>query len=188
VVRLLRGKKLGQTVLTLSAMDIVTGLAVAGAIIEFVDFGTKLVTKVVSKRGEIYKAIQEGSVEDGFGAVSEILERDLKMISAVVGKMQRPLRPNGSPVAANGDEKALVELCEGSGTIAAEIIKDLDGLKTKSVQIKNQKNWKLGMDNRTNSFLSTFRAVWTEDKLNNISQRLLTVKNTVEVNILVSIR
>jgi hypothetical protein len=178
----------GHAVLSVSAMDIVSGLAVAGAVIQFVDFGTKFVSKVVSKRGEIYKAVQEGSVEDGFAAVDEILGRDAEMISTITAKIQRPLRSNGSSVTGNGDEKALIELCEGCSTIAAEIINDLNGLKNKSFQIKNQKNWKSGMDNRTSSFLSTFKAVWTEDKLNNTSQRLLMVKKAVEVNILVSIR
>jgi hypothetical protein len=169
-------------------MDIVSGLAVAGAVIQFVDFGTKFVSNVVSKRGEVFKAMQEGSVEDGFAAVDEVLGRDAKVISTITAKMQRPLRSNGSSVTANGDEKALIGLREGCSTIAAEIINDLDGLKTKSFQIKNQKNWKLGLDNRTSSFLSTFKAIWTEDKLNNISQRLLVVKKDIEVNILVSIR
>jgi len=170
-------------------MDIVSGLAVAGAVIQFVDFGTKFVSTVVSKRGEIYKAMmQESSAEAGFAAVDEILGRDAKMISTITAKMQRPLRSNGSSVAANGDEKALIELCEGCNKIAAEIINDLDGLKTKSFQIKNQKNWKLGMDNRTSSFLSIFKAVWTEDKLNNTAQRLSLVKKAIEVNFLVSIR
>jgi hypothetical protein len=178
----------GYAVLSVSEMDIVSGLAVAGAVIQFVDFGTKFVSNVGSKRGDIYKAMQEGSVEDGFAAVDEILGRDAEMISTITAKMQRPLRSNGSSVAANGDEKALIELCDGCSTIAAEIINDLNGLKTKSFQIKNQKNWKLGMDNRTNSFLSTFKAVWTKDKLNNTSQRLSMVKKTIEVDILVSIR
>jgi hypothetical protein len=178
----------GHAILSLSAMDIVSGLAVAGAVIQFVDFGTKFVSNVVSKRGEVFKAMQEGSVEDGFAAVDEVLGRDAKVISTITAKMQRPLRSNGSSVTANGDEKALIGLREGCSTIAAEIINDLDGLKTKSFQIKNQKNWKLGLDNRTSSFLSTFKAIWTEDKLNNISQRLLVVKKDIEVNILVSIR
>jgi hypothetical protein len=178
----------GHTVLSVSAMDIVSGLAVAGAVIQFVDFGMKFVSNVSSKRGEIYKAMQEGSVEDGFAAVDEILGRDAEMISTIIAKTQRPLRSNGSSVAANGNEKALIELCDGCSTIAAEIINDLNGLKTKSFQIKNQKNWKLGMDNRTNSFLSTFKAVWTEGKLNNTSQRLSMVKKAIEVDILVSIR
>jgi hypothetical protein len=183
-----RGKRPGHAVPSVSAMDIVTGLAVAGAVIQFVDFGTKFVLNVVSKRGQVYKAMQEGSVEDGFAAVDEILERDAKMISTITAKIQRPLRSNGSSVAASADEKALIELCKECSTIAAEVVNDLDGLKTKSFQIKNQKNWKLGMDNRTSSFLSTFKAVWTEEKLNNTSQRLSLVKKAIEVNILVSIR
>lgn len=169
-------------------MDTMRVLAVVGAVIQFVDFGTDFLSKVVSRKGEIYKAVQEGSVEEGFAGVDVILGRDLKMISTITAKMQKPLRPDGSSVDASGDEKALIELCEGCNTIAAEIVNRLDGLKTKSVQIKNQKNWKLGVDNRTNSFLSAFKAAWTEDQLNEMSQRFLMLKNAVETNILVSIR
>jgi hypothetical protein len=178
----------GHAVLSASAMDIVSVLAVTGEVIQFVDFCTKFLSKVVSKRGEVYKAMQEGSVEDGFAAVDEILGRNEKMISTMTAKMQSPLRLNGSSVDAKGVEKALIELCDRCSTIAAEIINDMDGLKTKSFQIKNQKNWKLGVDNRTGSFLSAFKAVWSEDNLNNTTQRLSMVKNVIEVNILVSIR
>jgi len=178
----------GYATLSTSAMDIVSVLAVTGGVIQFVDFCTNFLSKVVSKRGEVYKAMQEGSVEDGFAAVDEILGRDAKIISTMNAKMQSPLRLSGSSAGANRAEKALVELCERCSAIAAEITNDLDGLKAKSFQIKDQKNWKLGMDNRTSSFLSTFKAVWTEDNLNNTTRRLSVVKNAIEVNILVSIR
>jgi hypothetical protein len=179
---------LGHAVLSTSAMDTVSVLAVTGQVTQFVNFCTKFLSKVVSKRGEVYKAMQEGSVEDGFAAVDEILGRDAKMISTMAAKMQSPLRLNGSSVGANGAEKALIELCDRCSTIAAEIINDLDGLKTKSSQIKSQKNWKLGVDNRTSNFLSTFKAIWTEENLNSTTQRLSMVKNAIELNILVSIR
>lgn len=169
-------------------MDVISGLAVAGAVIQFVDFGTQLVSKVVSRRGEIYKAIQESSVEDGFAAVGEILGRDAEMIHTITAELQRPLRSNGSSIAASAEEKALVDLSERCIAIAAEICNCLDTLKSKSLQIKNQKNWRLGMDNRSSNFLSTFKAVWTEEKLNSTSQRLSSIKTTVEVNVLVPIR
>jgi hypothetical protein len=179
----------GLAIFSANAMDILSGLAVAGAIIQLVDFGTKFLSQVVSKRGEIYETVQEDSAEVGFAAVDGILERDAKIISTITAKMRRPLRPNGSSVSANADEKALIELCERCSAIVTEILNSIDVLKTKSSQIKNQKNGgKLGMDNRTSSFLSMFKSVWTEDDLKNENHRISMVRKAVEVDILISIR
>jgi hypothetical protein len=168
-------------------MDTMSVLALAGAVIQFIDFGTNFLSKVVSGKGEIYKAMREGSIEDGFSMVDTVVGRDMKMISTITAKIQRPRHLNGSSIATSGDEKALIELCEECDTIADEFINRLEGLKTKSSQIKNQKNWKIGMDNRTNNFLSVFKAIWTKDKLNDTSKRFSMMKRALEVNILVSI-
>jgi hypothetical protein len=188
VDRFLQGKTPGYTIFAVSAMDTIGVLALAGAVIQFVDLGTKFLSKVVSGKGEIYKAMKEGSVENGFADANRILGRSVNMISTITAQIQKLLRPNGSSVAANGDERALIELCKGCNTIATEIISRLDELKTKGFQIKNQKIRKLGLDNRTGSFLSALKALWTGDELSNMSQRFLIVKMTLEVNILVSIR
>jgi hypothetical protein len=172
-------------------MDPLSALAVAGAVIQFVDFGTKFASKVVSKAGEIYNAMQNDHVEDTFATLDKIIERDAKAISILTAKLQRPLRPNGSSAAPHADEKALIELCDGCNSIAAGILGHMDGLTTKIREInRDEATWydKLGVDQRIHSFRLAFKAVWTEDRLHNMIQRFSVAKESLVLNVLVSIR
>lgn len=169
-------------------MDPLSGLAVAGAIIQLVDFGKKFLSETVSKKGEIFRATQDGSIDDGFASIDRILGRDTETISVVTVKMQRPLRPNGSSATVTEDEKALIELREECKRISTEIIDRLNGLKNKSQHFKTQKVSKSIIDQRMNSFLQAFKSVWTEDKLSIMLQRYSAVKKSLGFSILVSIR
>lgn len=171
-------------------MDPVTALGVAGAVIQFVDFGTKWVSKVVSKSGEIYNAMQEGYAEDRFASIDKILERDANEISIITARIQRPLRLNASTVTESKEEKDLAKLCQECTGIAEEIIDHLNGLKITAHQIKNdeKKKWGSGVGQRIKSLGKAIKAVWTEDKLSNMSERFAMVKRSLEMNVLVSIR
>jgi hypothetical protein len=253
-------------------MDPLSALAVAGAVVQFVDFGTKFVSEVASRTSEIYQASQMGDNDDApFGSINKILERDVNSISIVTAKIMRPLRPKGSSIPLSADEKALLQICDGCNDIAQEMSNHLNGLKIrtdvsqstsqkecercfvlkdperlsacdknhhlicyqcirrafnkfqdmsedgspfpcpavtsdgcggcirqedvdealKASQAKGKKNWKdwrEGIDKKTKAFLKGFKAVWTEDELNNMSERLSMLKKRLELHCLVSIR
>jgi hypothetical protein len=65
-------------------------------------------------------------------------------------------------------------------------------LKLRSQQIKDERKKKQEGESRIydriESFLKAFQAVWTQDKLADMSMRFSMLKKTLDLNILVSIR
>jgi hypothetical protein len=154
-------------------MDPLTALSVAGNIIQFVDFGSKL----VSKTRQIYKS-KDGRLSDK--VLTEDLAIDLDLISQ---NLRESLRENRlfnaqGQVEFSEDDEALDELCRRCNEIAAKLIAHLDKLKVEGSS--RHRNWE--------SFKKALRASWSHEELDLLVAQLNEVRSEIELRVLVSFR
>ena len=101
------------------SVDPLTALSVAGTIVQFVDFGTKL----ISRSKELYR-----SVDRALG-VNKELEKIVEDLSKLLVKLQQPVRLKNTSSGNDRDEDALESLCTACRNVADETLKRLEGLK-----------------------------------------------------------
>ncbi|KAH8790555.1 hypothetical protein F5882DRAFT_353638 [Hyaloscypha sp. PMI_1271] len=148
-------------------LDPITALSLASNVIQFVDFGSKL----LSKTRELHKSTT--------GALSENIEletitSDLKVLNS------RLQLPQLSQVSGNGldeSEKALVALSVKCTEIADELLGALDQLKAGD-----------DLNKKWGSFRLALKNIRRRDKIESIASRLEAFRQELESHILVSIR
>jgi hypothetical protein len=161
-------------------LDPMSALAVAGAVVQFVDFGTKFVGKVASKSYEIYSAFDENEdysrhpdwLEEKFKTVDRLLETDSRRILMLTEKLRVPLQS----VQLSPEDQALQDLCDGCNSLANEIGQHLHGLKLE------------GRKRKIDIFRKAVKATWTEGHLNSLVKRFSMLKEMLELHVLVDIR
>jgi hypothetical protein len=147
-------------------MDPISAIGLASSILQIVDFGTK----VLSKGNKLHKSLS--------GALPESLEIEsvsthLKDLSARLRGQREPGGPAAAPI---GNNQALHELVNRCGDVADEILSALSKLK---VQGKRSK-WK--------SYRQAVKSVWNKGKIDEMLQRLMMIRDEVELGIIVDIR
>ena len=144
-------------------MDPLTALSVAGTIIQFIDFGSK----ILNTTHQVYKSATGASL------VNEELEVVAGDLTKLITKLRRPL---GSTSSVRSKGTSLEELCNACSAVAAELIKRLDGLKAKG----RSKPWE--------SFRAALRAAWTENELEALKTRLASFQAALEMHVIVDLR
>jgi len=104
-------------------MDPLTALSVASSIIQFVDFGSKL----LSRSRQLYKS-KEGVLTENVD-VETITEDITTLVKGLRGKL--PKNRSVTVLRTSEDDDALDELCQRCVSIAEELIARLQKLKVK---------------------------------------------------------
>lgn len=141
-----------------------SAISLAGTIVQFVDFSSKL----VSKGYYIYQSAT--------GASPENLE--LEAITTDLSLLNTKLKTHGKYDCSAKDEKSLEKLSQQCTDIADELLSRLQKLKVPT-DAKYRK-WK--------SFRQALKTVWNKKDLDEMSTRLEGLRGQLEFHILVSLK
>ncbi|PMD17222.1 hypothetical protein NA56DRAFT_752573, partial [Hyaloscypha hepaticicola] len=151
-------------------MDPLTALSVAGTIVQFADFGCKL----LSGYRELYK------FTSGTLAANEEIELVTVDLQAVVLKLRRsvcPKDPSNSLIKdEQWDRNPFKKICDDAVTAAEEIIERLHKLKVKRVK-----------DRKWESFWQAVKSAWSQEEIAALMKRLANLKEALETRVLFSI-
>jgi hypothetical protein len=148
-------------------LDPLTALSVAGTIVQFVDFSSK----VLLKSHELFTS------ETGASSVDEQLSFVTNELLKLTTKLSRPLRLESVPVRSTSGEHELEVLCNECGLVARELLARLDGLKVKGGSFRKLK-----------SFQKAIKSAWTKEEVKAIATRLSGFKDMIQMHILANIR
>jgi hypothetical protein len=155
-------------------MDALTALAFAGNIIQFVDFGSRL----LSQAEELYKSLA-GSL-----TVNDELELVTTDLRALITKLQKSLPPaelNSSPGPIGQADyeswTSFQKICLEAANIADEILGQLGTLKVKD---SKHRKWQ--------SLKYAVKSLWSEKEISTLVERLSALKKALETRLLFSIR
>ncbi|KAI9762718.1 MAG: hypothetical protein M1840_001185 [Geoglossum simile] len=150
-------------------MDPLSALSVAGTIVQFVDFSSR----VLSRTHELYRSSEALSVNQDLDLVSA----DLFQLSQ---RLSTPIRgaTTLSPATASmtEDEKLLQKLCSVCSEISVELSTRLSSLRVRG----EQKKWE--------SFRQAVKSVWSERDIQELMRRLSTVRDAVQAHVVAGLR
>lgn len=147
-------------------MDPITAIGIAGSIVQFVDFGLK----VVSKGNHIYRS-GDGTLSEDHDL--EVLTRDLVLFNA---RMQCALQPAEPVAGLSQTDQALKDLSATSKELAEKLLERLNMVKAQ------------GRFRRWKSFRQALKSVWSKTQIDEMARRLSLVKEQLQLRILVSLR
>jgi hypothetical protein len=141
-------------------MDPLTALSVAGTIIQFVDFGNKLLKHSI----QLYKS-SRGSLK-----ANEELELITGDLQCVISKLRDASvsSPAGSVIGQNSSRSNFVEICDEAAKIAAELLERLNGLKVKDGK---HRTWE--------SIKAAVKAAWSKEEIQALEKRLSLLKESL---------
>jgi hypothetical protein len=157
------------------AIDPLTALGIAGNVIQFVDFASKL----VSKGGQYYRSADGALLQHTeLSAAAENLQRlshglgtSLRIEQSIPStKPYEPLREY------NLAELGLWHANSECYKLAKELSKALEDLKVS------------GKHRRWESFRQAFRTLWSEEKIETLSKRLDSARAQLVIHLLVHLR
>jgi hypothetical protein len=139
--------------------DPLTAIGLVGNIVQFIDFGCK----IVSKTTETYKSA-DGVLKEN--ADLEIVTNDLISINTILTTSS----------AATSADPALENLCLGCVEVSTELLAALAKVKAG----KDPTKWR--------SVRKALRSVWSKDKISSLEARLGGFRDEVNLRIVVSLR
>ena len=146
-------------------LDPLTALSIAGAVVQFTDFGIKLASHVKetceSTDGVFTKYAEYETVAEDFGRLCAQI---------------KPSSPVGSNEPPSKDDLMLQKLVSDAENISEELLALLRDLKAKEKESKLE-NFRLAL-----------KSVLKENQIENISRRLEKIRAQVNTNILVKMR
>ncbi|KAM0794758.1 hypothetical protein BDR22DRAFT_676431 [Usnea florida] len=129
------------------ALESLAALSLAGNVVQFIDFGCRL----LSKSRELYRSSD--------GALAENVE--IENIASSLTALSKGLTPGSSQTQSESiDYENLRSLAEDCKSIATELLQALRKLKVKDPQTKLQ------------CFRTALKRIWRSEKIENISKRL----------------
>jgi hypothetical protein len=142
-------------------MDPLTALSVAGTIVQFADFGSKM----FSEGCQMYKSAN--------GAVTANEELELVIFDLLALTKKLPKLFHGQLVTSTlndmSDQLDVVDkICEEAARLAEEILRRLDGLK---VEGQKRRMWK--------SFSQAIKCAWTKEEIAAMVKRLAAFKDAL---------
>jgi hypothetical protein len=149
------------------ALDPLTALSLAGTIVQFVDFSTKVLSRTI----RLYKSVH-GALDS-----QDELELITSDLIQIVNQIPRSLSL-GSSQSATDEEVALQKLCKASFDIADELLARLKELKVPSGH--KHKMWK--------SFHEALKSVWKEEDMKSMVKRLSAVREEIQMRIILGLR
>jgi len=149
-------------------MDPFSALSVAANIVQFVVYGIN----IVSKGHQLYKSADGSLIENA--ELEEATARLRQLTRAFQESLYQSL-PRGS--SDQGDQ-ALQKICDKCAAVSQEMMEKLEKLKVS----KNQphKKWK--------SLRQALKSVWSKDKIEEIAERLESLRMELDSHVLMSIR
>jgi hypothetical protein len=145
-------------------LDPMTALSVAGTIVQFVDFSSKLLVK----SREIYESASGASMDN---SQLEAITKDLEGLNA---RLRKPLP---SQQSLDDSDISLVKLGEQCASVAAELIHALEELKVRGT---THLRWK--------SFRKALKGVWKREEIEAITARLQNCREELNLHVLVNLR
>lgn len=153
-------------------MDPLTAFSVAGTVIQFVDFSTKL---FLGAHG-LYKSTS------GALTANQELELVVSDLRGVIRKLGSLI--TGSDTVQNADEKELQEsfrkIRDEATRLATEMMTKLDRLKVKEDLKGHQRAWA--------SLFKAVESAWSKDQLHEMRLKLNALKEAMETRLLFSLR
>jgi hypothetical protein len=146
-------------------MDPLSGLGIAAAVVQFVQFGGS----IVSKSREIYK---QGSLLDH--AECKIATDRLAELTGRVKESVDELEALGQ---LSPDSRALKVICETSIGFSNELGAHLDGLRVNPAS--KLRKWK--------SFRQAFKSVCSKDRIDDLARRLQATRDELNIHLVESI-
>lgn len=146
-------------------MDPITSLSVAGVVVQFVDF----TSKIVSKGWRLYRS------PDGMLLEHQVFELTTRDLLKLVERLRDSL-PNENWTPISQDDHALATLCDSCTRIGNDV---LEHLKTLKIDRKNSK-WR--------SFRQALKIVWDTEELDAVADNLMSIRREVETHILISLK
>ena len=140
-------------------METLVAISLVGNIVQFVDFGSKLISKTV----EGYRSA-DGAFIDNAGL--EAATNDLVALN-------ERIKSNATTGGAN---LALISLCSSCNDVAKELLVALVKLKLQGGKSK----WK--------SFRKALRSVWSKEEVLGIERRLSSFRDEINLRIVVELR
>jgi hypothetical protein len=147
-------------------MDPVSALSVAASVIQFVDYGTR----VISKARELYT-----SADGALSANSEIEEATTRL-QALSGSLKADEGLERAPL--DETDTALDKICKECSEVSQELVGMMEKLKLPK-SYKNKK-WE--------SFRRTLKGVWEKEKTKEVVDRLASLRSELDTHVLVSVR
>jgi flagellar motility protein MotE (MotC chaperone) len=146
-------------------LDPMSALSLAGNIVQFVDFSSK----IVSKGRRIYLSAE--------GALPKNLE--LEVVANDLSQLAARLRTDGLNKATPSEEETSLKIISDEcSKIAKELLKRLDKLKVKSDA--KHRGWK--------SLRQALKSVWNKEELDDLAERLSLFRNQLQTDILFSLK
>ena len=142
-------------------LDPLTALSVAGTIVQFIDFSTKL----ISKGNEIYYSADGTSIGN---AELEVIANNLRELGARLQQVPHP---------GTAENEALRRLAKQCEIVAKELVLVLEKLKIRGTA---NRWWK--------SVQQAFKALLSKDEVDAILLRLVHFRDELNLHILVSMR
>jgi hypothetical protein len=151
-------------------MDPLTALSVAGTIVQFVDFGAKL----LSQAAELYKS-PVGTLRSNNEL--ELVTTDLRCL---ITKLRKSYSAGNDAESSSEDVQqrtSFERLCDEAATLAEELIVRLNKLKVKDGK---QRIWR--------SLKEAVETAWSKNEVADMKRRLLSFREALETRVLFSIR
>jgi len=152
-------------------MEPFSALSVAASVIQFVDYGTR----VIAKAREMYTSA------DGALSANVEIENTTNRLQELSGSLRASLRQGdeGFQLAPlDQAETALDKICKECIEISKKLISSLEKLRL----TKPHKN------KRWESFGRTLKAVWEEQKIKAVVDKLARLRSELDTHVLVSVR
>lgn len=148
-------------------MEPLSALSLAGTIIQFVDFGSKL----FSQGCELYES------SSGRLSANQELELVLSDLRALIDKVQGVIGSNEPHIlGAQRQRSSFEEICHEAGKIAEDLIQRLGKLRID------------GSKNRLRQTLcGLIKHAWSRREINELLQRLATLKEALNSHVLATI-
>lgn len=150
-------------------MEALTALSLAGTVVQFVDFGTKL----LSDGKGLYKSSTGAlKVNEEF----ELVTADLRALNTKCRfgcswPVERPCGP------ITEDQHDFEKICDGAAKVAEELIGRLNELKVKG---SKHRKWE--------SFQQALKSAWSKEEISSLLKRLSNFRDALLNQVLFSIR
>jgi predicted RNase H-like nuclease (RuvC/YqgF family) len=152
-------------------MDPMSALSVATAVVQFVDFGSKL----LEKASDIYSSHSDKSREE---VDSDLLTQDLRFL---VTRLRENARSKVS-TALTKEETVLEELRERCESIGKELV---DSFSIANQRARNRKDGKIGR--AWLSFSLAVRLMWKREDIDELRKRLSSLRDQLHLHISVDL-
>jgi hypothetical protein len=156
-------------------MDPLTAISLAGTVVQFVDFGCKLL-KRSSKLYENAEIYSYSSAELSAEHVQTLAERAVKDLDQYKGKLWLGMQ-RAAPSEVAEDETRLRALCSECSEVADTLVSHLSRLTVS--ELSSNRKWK--------SFHHAFLSIWSEKDVQHLVNKLEQYRRAIESEILLNL-